>query len=147
MENNKPVILNNQLPEKEKKNLLSIAKNAVAKGAQKLSAKALAPYKNFFFTELAASKEFQDCESVIGKIHSVTIIISKERTYMVSKSLNDMEETDFTEEEKKRMLQTFKVKQSTVDSCRSIFLRLDIIGQTIHIRQNKLDGTKKTINF
>lgn len=101
--------------------------------------------KNFFFYALKSKKEFKEAQKELGEITSVSIVITPARTFMRASSLTNEADTDFTPEEKAKMLKTFKVKKEVVDACKSIFIRLDMDKKNIHIQQNKLDGTQKNI--
>lgn len=103
--------------------------------------------KNFFFKSLKAKKEVKEVEKEIGELDTVTIIISKNKNILRASSGLKKEDIDFTNEEMQKFLKSINVKQSTIDLCKSIFVRLDFKTQIISIQQNLIDGTQKNFNL
>lgn len=103
--------------------------------------------KNFFFKSLKAKKEVKEVEKAIGELDTVTIIISKNKNILRASSGLKKEDIDFTNEEMQKFLKSINVKQSTIDLCKSIFVRLDFKTQIISIQQNLIDGTQKNFNL
>jgi hypothetical protein len=103
--------------------------------------------RNFFFKAFKARKEFKGVEKSIGKIDNVTIIISKNKNILRAQSGQNREDVPFTDEEISKFLKAINVKQSSVDSCKSIFVMLNFVTQHIHIQQNKFDGTTKNFEI
>lgn len=116
---------------------------------KKIRVKLPAFVKNFFFTELEASPQFMESQKKVGIINTVSIIISPEKTFMRCTSNEFPKGVDetFTEEEKARMLKTFKIKEKTVTECKLIIFMLDIKKQQAHIMQKKYDGSIKEITL
>ncbi len=106
------------------------------------------PYlKHFFFSSFKSRKEIKEAEKRIGKINSVSIIITEEKTFMRAVSDSETVDTPFTDEEKKQLIKTFKVKEETIKQSKSIFVMLDMNKKNIYIRQNLLNGEKKEITL
>ena len=103
--------------------------------------------KNFFFKSLKAKKEDKEVEKAIGALDNVTIIISKTKNILRAASKEKHEDIAFTPEEMQKFLKSINVKQSTIDLCKSIFVRLDFKTQVISIQQNLIDGTQKNFNL
>lgn len=98
--------------------------------------------KNFFFSALKSHKRIKEGEKKIGKFKSLSIVITQGRTFMRATGEKETADIDFTPEERTQLLKTFKVKQSTIDESKSIFLMLDMVGKNIHIQQSKMNGEK-----
>ena len=103
--------------------------------------------KNFFFKSLRSRAEVKAVEKEMGSIDSVVIIISKGKNILRVQAPTGKKDIPFTEEEMTKFLKNLNVKQSTVDECKSIFVKLDFKTQIISIQQNKLDGTQKNIDI
>lgn len=110
--------------------------------------KSISPFlKNFFFSAFKSNKHFKEAEKAIGKIKSVSIIITEEKTFMRALSERENIETPFTPEEKKQLFKTFKIHEETIKESKRIFVMMDMDNKMIHIRQTKTSGEKKDISL
>ena len=73
--------------------------------------------RNFFFFSLKSQKNIKQGEKEIGKIKTISFIITEQQTKMEAESATDKRETILTDEEKYKMLKIFNVKKESVDEC------------------------------
>lgn len=104
----------------------------------------LNPYlKNLFFEGFKSGEQYQEVERNVGKNADVSIIIQDGKATLRASKEQKKHDVQFTDSEYKTFLKKFRVKDETVKECKTIFILIDFETQNIHIRQNRLDGTKK----
>jgi len=104
----------------------------------------LNPYlKNLFFEGFKEGEQYKEVERNVGKNADVSIIIKNGKATLRASKGDKKEDIEFTDKEYKTFLKKFRVKEETVKECKSIMILIDFETQNIHIRQNRLDGTKK----
>jgi len=109
--------------------------------------------RNFFFFSLKSQKNFKQGEKEIGKIKTVSFIITEQETKMESESVPDKDgltkkvKTILTDEEKYKLLKIFGVKRESVDECKSVFVILNMDTKTAFIRKKKKTGEIENITI
>ena len=103
--------------------------------------------RRFFFSAFKRRPELKGVAKEIGKIDSVTVIISKGKNILRAKSGEKKRDVDFSQSEIDKLLKSLRVKKETVDACKNIFVMMDFNKLKIFIQQNRLDGTIKEFDI
>lgn len=103
--------------------------------------------KNFFFGALRAKEDIKGMEQKLGKLESVSLIMVKGKSILRAQSKNGREDIPMKDEEVIQICKNFKVKQESIDACKSIFVQLNFSTKVISIQQNKLDGTQTILHI
>ena len=103
--------------------------------------------KNFFFSALRAKDDIKAIEKEIGKLESVSLIMVKGKSILRAQSKKGREDIPMKDEEVVQICKNFKVKQESIDACKSIFVQLNFTTKVISIQQNKLDGTQSILHI
>lgn len=97
--------------------------------------------RNFFFFSFKSQKSYKEGEKEIGKIKTVSFIITDQESRMEAESVTGNKRiTILTDEEKYKLLKIFGVKRESVDECKSTFVVLNMESKTAHIRRKKKTG-------
>jgi len=96
--------------------------------------------KHFLFSGIKRRKEFKTIQKEHGKITSLSIIITPEKSILRCTCGKVKQDEPFTEKEMKQLLKMFKVDPAKVEASKHIFVICDFASLKISFLQEKKDG-------